>query len=256
VKCASMPDPSIKDSNYQENPEAPDKEQWEDNINLFRKTGKLLWHHPRSMYSFIRDFCVAQVRNHPQYPKFIWKPKICEIGCGIGTGANVLSQEADFVWAIDKNKNSIKFAKEAFERNKNNIYYTPQLTFDIVDVLNEPRELMQFDIVTCIEMIEHINNYQGLIDFIKRLCKKNKDGTWQEPPTGTVVFISTPNRNSPKISKERPFNKFHVREWHIQEFYDVLIKNFKYVTMYDWKGNLVDLDTETTPVMAKCEVPI
>lgn len=250
-------DPSITAENYQEHQELDYTyaSQWLRDIEMFRKCGRVLYPPTRKMYEYIKNYCIDFVKNNPQYPKFIWKPKIADVGCGGGFGSNVLSQEADFVWGIDKSVDSINFAKETFTRNKNNIYYTPQVSFDVIDIKDEPRELQAFDIVACIEVIEHIEDYQKVLDFLKRLCKKDKKGVYLEPPDSTKVFISSPNRNHPKIGKESPKNKRHVREWTPAELYGILEKNFKYITLMNSIGELRDLDMVDDVIFFKCEVP-
>jgi len=241
---------------YMENAYTPLTNQYQRNLGMFLKNGVALHHTQRSMYEFIKNFCRTSVLEHPQYPKYIWKPKICDIGCGSGIGSNIMSQEADFVWGIDRDEGSIKFAKQIFERHKNNIYYTPQLTFDVIDIENQPRTMMEFDIVVAIEVIEHLPNYQVLFDFIKRLCKKDKNGKFLEPGEGgTHVFISSPNRDNPKLDMPNPKNKYHVREWRIGEFYDLLTKNFKYVTVMDEKGTPVDLDHKGMIIFSRSQTP-
>ena len=162
-------DSGITNPDYKENPQMEDKEQWMANISQFKASGVLLWKDTRWMYTYIKDYCLARVQRHPQYPKFIWKPKIVDVGCGSGIGSNVLSQEADFVWGIDKNSTSVKFAKEAFERVKNGIYYSSQLTYDNIDIMEDNRETMKFDVVVAIEIIEHISDHKG---FLERIIKK------------------------------------------------------------------------------------
>lgn len=237
----------ITEPNYQENPEAEDKEQWETNLELFKRFQKLIFYHPRSMYNFIKDYCLKKVISHPQYPKFIWRPKIVDVGCGIGVGSNIMSQEADFVWGIDKNKNSILFAKEAFTRQKNGIYYSSQISFDVIDIMKDNREFMKFDLVVVIEVIEHIyDTHLFLKNIIDKFDKKNKD----EP---TEYFISTPNRNSPSLGKKRPNNIYHIREWTKKEFNDLLRKYFESVEFYSWRGVPdPDLNSVETPMLAKC----
>ncbi len=254
-----MPDKSIKDPNYQEWPERDYTvgTQYLRNFKVFEKTGKPLYHNTDNMYKYIRDYCIDYVRNHPQYPsKFIWKPKIIDVGCGGGFGSYILSHEADFVWGIDLSKESIDWAKAVFEKHKNGVYYSSQLTFEQIDIRNEQREIMKFDIVTCIEVIEHIDDYVKVLDFLKARCKIDKKGNVVEPPDATTVFISSPNRNYKKISNEKPKNKSHVREWTPSELYEVLTKHFKYVVLMDSKGTPVGLDTEHAIVLFKCQVPI
>jgi 2-polyprenyl-3-methyl-5-hydroxy-6-metoxy-1,4-benzoquinol methylase len=168
----------------------------------------------------------------------------------------ILSHEADFVWGIDTSANSIKWATKVFQKYKNGIYYSSQLTFDVIDVLTEDRELEAFDIVVCIEVIEHIADYEKLLEFIKKFCKKNKRGVYYEPPNATIVYISSPNRNHPKIRETQPRSNRHVREWTPQELYTVLTKHFKYVVAMNFKGEEKDLSMKDAVMLFKCETPI
>lgn len=244
------PDPSIKDPNYTENPEADDKEQWMTNLKLFIDSNVLLWHPTKSMYVFIKDYCIQKIIAHPQYPKFIWKPTIVDVGCGIGVGTNILSQEADFVWGIDKNEKSVKFGQAAFERQKNGIYYSSQVSFEVVDIIKDTRTFMKFDIVAAIEIIEHINDYRT---FLKNLIIKFDN---RRPGVeATEYFISTPNRNNKGIKKEKPGNPYHVREWTSEEMYDALSEYFSNIQLYSAAGVAVGKTTDHTPVLAKCSGP-
>lgn len=237
----------ITDPNYQENPEAEDKEQVMANIGLFIKNGVLLWHPTRMMYEFIKNRCIKRATEHPQYPKFVWKPTIVDVGCGSGVGSNILSQEADFVWGIDKNETSIKFAQQAFTRVKNGIYYNSHVSFDQFDLINETRETMKFDVVVAIEVIEHIYDYRK---FLQRLT--SFDTRAKENPT--EYYISTPNRNNKNIQKDRPYNKYHVREYTSQEFVSVLSEFFKDIELFSSAGEPAPIDTNHTPILAKCKL--
>jgi 2-polyprenyl-3-methyl-5-hydroxy-6-metoxy-1,4-benzoquinol methylase len=239
-------DSCISDPNYKENPEMEDKEQWKTNVSLFEKNNVLLWNPTRYMYTFIKNYCIEMVKSNPQYPKFIWKPNIIDIGCGSGVGTNILSQEANFVWGIDKNKKSIDFAKEAFTREKNGIYYLAQETFDHIDLITDTRDMMKFDVVVMIEVIEHIADCTGFLQTVIRKFDNGGD---------TEYFISTPNRNNDSISKDRPKNVYHVREWRSEEFYEMLSKLFKEVKFYNAKGEPIEgYSTNHTPLLAKCKL--
>lgn len=237
----------ITDPNYIENPEMEDKDQVAANIGQFQKTGLLLWHSTRMMYQFIYNHCITKTTSHPQYPKFIWKPTIVDVGCGSGVGSNVLSQEADFVWGIDKNENSIKFAKEAFTRVKNGIYYNSQVSFDQWDIISDNRETMKFDIVLAIEVIEHIYDYKTFLKKLTQFDTKNTNNP-------TEYFISTPNRNNKHIQQDKPFNPWHVREYTAQEFHAVLSEFFKDIEFFSAAGEPAPIDTNHTPLIAKCKL--
>lgn len=249
----------ITEPNYVENPEAEDKEQWLTNVNLFARHGVMIWKPTRQMYTYIKNYCLDGITKHPQYPKFIWRPKIVDIGCGCGVGSNVLSQEADFVWGIDKNDKSVRFAKECFERTKNQIYYSSQISFDNLDIFEDTRETMKFDLVVCIEIIEHINDYKTFLKtIINKFAKKDKDGNYNliEP---TEFFISTPNRSNRHINQNTPGNKYHVREFTAPEFYNVLSEFFSSIKFHNAIGVEIpysEIETTThTPLLARCWNP-
>ncbi len=248
----------ITEPTYVERPQAEDKEQWRANVDLFIKHGKMLWGPTRAMYTFVKDYNLQKIIKHVQYPKFIWKPKIVDVGCGCGVGSNVLSLEADFVWGIDKNENSVRFAKECFTRVKNQIYYSSQVTFDVIDIVAETRELAQFDQVVAIEIIEHVDDYKGFLKSLIRFEKRDKNGN-SLAVDPTEYWISTPNRNNRFISKHGPRNKYHVREWTSGEYYNVLTEFFKNVFFYNSAGVEIPMEeyntTIHTPILARCNLP-
>lgn len=252
-------DSSILDENYEENPEKEDKAQWEANFHCFIKTGVFLWHPTRDMYTFIKDYCMTKVLEHPQYPKYIWRPKIVDVGCGTGCGSNILSQEADFVWGLDKNEKSVQLAQQLFTRQKNGIYYSSECKFDNVDFVSDTRTFMKFDVVVAIEIIEHIDDWRTFVsNMIKHFDNGGKDVKGHEAPR-TEYFISTPNRNNKTIRKDKPYNPFHVREYTAKEFLLALGTFFNNIEFFNSKGEPIpkeEYETTThTPLLAKCHTP-
>lgn len=237
----AQPHSPISDPNYKPNP-VKDIDMLARNFTLYMKTGSWLWGPTKGMYEFIRNSFIDIVKSHPQYPKFIWKPLVCDIGCGTGLGSNILSQEADFVWGIDKNEGAIKFAAEMFARLKNNIYYTPEIRFDVIDIENPPPNIdMKFDCAVAVEVFEHLQDPECLLRFIKHILY----------PHG-IAWVSTPNRNNQHIGQDHPTNKFHVQELTSQEFVAVLKKYFKDIQLYNSKGEPCGEDTTHTPILALC----
>jgi 2-polyprenyl-3-methyl-5-hydroxy-6-metoxy-1,4-benzoquinol methylase len=171
---------------------------------------------------------------------------VIDVGSGIGIGTNILGWDAMGVWGIDNNPENIKVAKQLYE--------TPRIKFDDFDITNPPtRPVATFDVVVCIEVMEHIKDYETALLNLKR---------FHDPKRRTVFFISSPNRNNRRLSKEKPENEFHVREWTAREFYDVLTKHFGSVVMYAaalinnfTQDETVDGNTPHSPILAKCEFP-
>jgi len=255
-----MTDKSITNPKYIERKEVDyvtTNEQYAHNLTMYAKRKYVLYPPTKAIYEYIRNSCIDIVKNHPQYPKFNWKPKIADIGCGGGFGTYILSHEADFAWGIDISPTSIHWAKTIYEKHKNKYYYSSQITFDVIDVRDEPREIQYFDIVACVELIEHIDDYVKVLDFLKRLCKRHKKtGEIVQPPDATIVYISSPNRNFPKMGQEQAKNNKHVREWTAGELYGILVKHFKHVMLLDHNGEPQELDTKTAVLLYKCEVPL
>lgn len=239
------PDSIISDPDYVENPEKEDKPQWEANLQCFIKTGVFLWHPTRDMYTFIKDYCMTKVLAHPQYPKYIWRPKIVDIGCGTGVGTNILSQEADFVWGIDKNEKTLALAKQLFTRIKNGIYYSSECQFDAIDFVKDNRTFMKFDIVVAIEVFEHIDDWKTFLTKMIQFDNRSKE-------VPTEYFISTPNRNNRHIRKEKPYNPFHVREVTQEEYHSALSQYFEKINFFNSKGEPVGDRNDHTPLLAKC----
>ena len=260
AQLGEPPSHGITDPEYHENPEK--EYPWDTNIHLFYRTGKALYHDRVAIYNLIKNYCFDIVKAHPQYPKYIWKPKVVDIGCSIGIGTNIMSQEADFIWGIDRNEQAIKLATQLFARNKNNFYWSPQISFDQVDITAEPREIQSFDIVAAIEIIEHIKEADKALEFIKRLSKKGKDGKYlhgevgSNEPYGTVTFITSPNRNNRMIAKDKPKNDLHVREYTIQEALDYFGKWWGRVEPLNYLTNeMVPVDSDVSPVLYRCTKP-
>lgn len=243
---------------YVERPMAPELDLISRMHGRFKGTGHVMPEPQKNIYKNITKMFVEDVKSWRGFPKQIHKPNVVDVGCGIGIGSNYMSMEASFVWGIDSNEESINFARQLFTRQPNNIYYTPQVTFDVVDVTEEPRELAQFDYVTCIEVIEHIPRDQAdtLLAFLNRFVKKNKNGSWVEDESRTKIFLSTPNRNADHIQNDTPKNEHHCYEANAGEMYEYLTQKYKYVTVLDEHLNPQDLDTKATPLVFKLEIPL
>ena len=250
----------IINPNYVENEEVDDKDQVMTNIAQFFKTNTLLFPPTRYMYAMVKDYMIEKTQKHAQFSKHIWKPTVVDVGCGSGVGTNILSWEADFVWGIDKNEMSVNFARQAFTREKNGIYYSSQVMFDAFDIIKETRDTQWFDIVVAIEIIEHIKDYKTFLEtIIGKFAKRDKKGQFvgnkdDEFYTGTEFFISTPNRTHPKLGDDKPKNQYHVREWTQEELVAVLSHYFSNVELYNYLGDRIVEYNDDSPVLAKCRI--
>ena len=105
--------------------------------------------------------------------------KIIDIGCGGGILSESLTKNSNDVYGLDASSQAISIAKEHAKQNKLKINYINSTVEDFVIQGN-----LDFDIVTCMEMLEHVPDPESIIASIAKLIKK--DG---------LFFASTLNRN-------------------------------------------------------------
>ena len=105
--------------------------------------------------------------------------KILDVACGGGLLTEALFKKGGIVSGIDISDVAIHTAKNHAESSNIDINY----------VLGEAEELLpenkeRFDVVTCLEAIEHVPDPNQLVKTCSNLCKKDGD-----------IFFSTINRN-------------------------------------------------------------
>ncbi|MGQ9603134.1 MAG: methyltransferase domain-containing protein [bacterium] len=129
--------------------------------------------------------------------------RVLDLGCGCGYGSHFLvMQGALRVIGVDRDPEAIDFAR----RN----YKHPLLSFEVMDVRNL-NLTPSFDLITCFELIEHIDEPEKVLDSAKTLLEK--DG---------LFLISTPNRVTYRAGGEGGQNPFHFKEYNLAEFEDLL----------------------------------
>ena len=104
---------------------------------------------------------------------------IIDIGCGGGILTESLVAKNNHLNGLDASSEAIAVAKEHAKENNLNINYTCSTVEDFV-----ANENKKFDVVTCMEMLEHVPDPESIIASIAKITKK--DG---------YFFASTLNRN-------------------------------------------------------------
>ena len=104
--------------------------------------------------------------------------EILDIGCGGGILAELLSRKGAKVTAIDLADGPLNVAKIRQQESKLPINYRKISTTDII------KENKKFDVVTCLEMLEHVPDPSMVVKECAQLCKP-----------GGHLFFSTINRN-------------------------------------------------------------
>ncbi|CEG57115.1 bifunctional 2-polyprenyl-6-hydroxyphenol methylase/3-demethylubiquinol 3-O-methyltransferase UbiG [Legionella fallonii] len=100
---------------------------------------------------------------------------VLDVGCGGGILCEAMARAGAIVTGIDAEHDAIQVAQEHAREN--------QLTIDYQCSPIEELESKKFNVITCMEMLEHVQNPALVIEHCKRLLK----------PKG-ILFLSTINR--------------------------------------------------------------
>jgi len=149
--------------------------------------------------------------------KFAQGKSVLDIACGPGYSSPLfIDAGADSYDGVDLNEKLVKYAKYT--------YGSDCINYNSGDICTFNRG-KKFDLITCYETIEHIENYESAIRNLYRLLNP-----------GGKLLISSPNRpiTSPLCSSldDRPANEFHVQEFIPEELISILNK-FGFVASRD-----------------------
>lgn len=113
--------------------------------------------------------------------------KVLDVGCGGGIFSEALAKEGALVTAIDLESNAIEIAKKHAKTRQLSIDYEctsiEALVEEYQQSKTEDKQSELYDIVTCMEMLEHVPHPEQIIEACASLLK----------PQGKL-FLSTINR--------------------------------------------------------------
>lgn len=163
-----------------------------------------------------------------------------DVGSGLGYGLQIMSAKVSDLTGIDVDVRAVERATRIFQGHPR---VTKVVTYDGRHI---PFADKQFDVVTCVEVIEHVEDYKCLLLEVARVAKR-------------LVFITTPNRRPENtLPNGRPKNYWHLREWSKSELDAVLAElglecewNFLSETKqaFTWTTRLREDTTSLVPVV-------
>ena len=136
------------------------------------------WWDPNSEFKPLHDINPLRV-NYISRTTGLAEKEILDIGCGGGILAEALANHGAKVTAIDLAEASLSVAKIHLLESKLDIDYR----FASAEEMAE-KDSRRYDIVTCLEMLEHVPDPASIVKACFSLTKP-----------GGVVFFSTINRN-------------------------------------------------------------
>lgn len=110
------------------------------------------WYETEDWYKYLVDRCVR-----------FCKGSTIEVGCGDGLLANKLAEKGLEVLGIDTDPHAISLARSKREEGSDVVF----LQRGIEDVANPDWEVLDYEYLTCLNVIEHLDKPELVRDFIR-----------------------------------------------------------------------------------------
>ncbi len=161
--------------------------------------------------------------------------EILDLGSGTGYGTVELLSGGTSIVGADVSAEAVAYARANYGREG--------VTFLEASCESVPRADHQFDLITCFEVIEHLENWRGLLAEAQRLLR----------PGGSFV-VSTPNKAyyAETRGKTGP-NPFHTHEFEYAEFESALKEYFPHVRIWSQNHAAAIVFAPPTPAGAVLE---
>jgi ubiquinone/menaquinone biosynthesis C-methylase UbiE len=138
--------------------------------------------------------------------QYIVNKIILDVPCGTGWGTSLL-RDYSYCCGIDISSEAIMYANKHFR--------THNCEFFVGDMVKMDFEKNQFDVIVCLEGLEHISKTSG-VQFINESMRILRGGG--------VLLLSCPVLNAEGKSSGNPY---HIYEYPEDELYKLVCKNFK-----------------------------
>ena len=141
--------------------------------------------------------------------------RVLDLACGTGYGAAILAEAAARVTGVDVAPDAIAYAREHYDAG--NLSFAPGDATNLADLPDA-----SFDLIVAFELIEHLDNWRGLLSEARRLLAH-----------GGQLIVSTPNRLYYAESRQQAGpNPFHKHEFTFAEFEAALAEFFPHAALF------------------------
>jgi SAM-dependent methyltransferase len=138
---------------------------------------------------------------------------VLDLGFGEGYGTSLLAPKCHEIVGIDVEQKVVDYANQR--------HRTDNCHFEKYDGHTLPFDKEYFDIVVSFQVIEHIDNEPQFVSEIHRVLKP-----------GGRLLLTTPNKATRLNPGQKPFNRFHKREYYSHELEKVLKQSFSNVNVW------------------------
>jgi ubiquinone/menaquinone biosynthesis C-methylase UbiE len=184
---------------------------------MLKKTGERLIpeniHSKEEYIQYLRHLFVYEYVKSQLTPN----SQVIEIGFGEGYGSSYLAEACSHITAVDVEKDSVEHALAK--------YGSPKCSYQLYDGKTIPFPDNQFDIAISFQVIEHVPDDANFVAQMHRVLK-----------SGGQFFITTPNKTYRLKPGQKPWNRYHIREYYPIELESVLQKSFSQVEMRGVSG--------------------
>ena len=156
--------------------------------------------------------------------KYVQGKSVLDVGCGSGYGTALLSKFSSHAIGIDISEELIRYSRKRWKRR--NLEFRHVKSSWVGDGL--PFDECSFDVCVSFQVIEHIHpkNIEGYLLGIKKILKE-----------GGIFVVSTPNSRLRLLPFQKPWNRFHMKEYDYKELGNLFRKKFSKFEMFGLYGN-------------------
>ena len=180
------------------------------------------------MFRRLHYFLSPQLDIYEAIAPHLVNKDVLDVGFGTGYGTLQFARYAKFVDGIDADVDAVQFSYKSWP--------LPNTRWRLGDV-TKMDESAQYDAVTMIECLEHVDNWQLALENVARALRPNG-----------VLYLSARNRNA-----DLRRNGNHHREWTAGELLGHLAETYWNISLFDYSLTMRQgPDSRVTPLVAVC----
>lgn len=171
---------------------------------------------------------------------YVTGKRVLDYGTGSGWGADRIAETAQNITGVDVAEDAIAHANAHYRRDN--------LAFQLVDP-NAPLPFADgsFDVVMSFQVIEHVHDVDFYLSEIRRVLA-----------SGGIVLMATPDRSTRLLPWQRPWNRWHVREYSARALRQTLSRYFADTRLLRMSGprSLIDVELKRCRTVRWVTLPL